>query len=222
MSGQLKNSVSLIRRSHVLLTILGIVAFSGAATEAYDRLSTAHLLTNFTFPTFAGWKPVVWLGIFSITGRFLNIGIFEVVRRRLDTNSHRAVARTLTVSTALLVLSYLGFALAGNLAFVVIAGFGVRLFRNINNPLQTAWINQHVDSRVRATVISISSQADAIGQIAGGPIVGYVGVLASVRAALVLGSCILSPALLLYAQTLRREDPITVIVEEAALPEPVP
>ncbi len=221
MRGQFAGSVSLVRRSHVLLTILGIMAFGGAATEAYDRLSTDHFLTNFTFPTFHDWKPVVWLGIFGIIGRFLSIGIFEVVRRRVDTNSHRAVARMLTLSTALLVLSYLAFALAGTLAFAVVASFGVRLCRNINNPLQTAWINQHVDSRVRATVISISSQSDAIGQIAGGPVVGYVGVLASVRAALVVGGCILSPALLLYARTLRRDDPIQVTVE-AAIPEVVP
>jgi len=98
----------------------------------------------------------------------------------------------------------------------------VRMFRNINNPLQTAWINQHVDSGVRATVISISSQSDAVGQIAGGPVVGYVGVLASVRAALVVGGCILTPALVLYARTLRRADPLTIALEEAALPEPVP
>lgn len=218
MRGQFAGGVSLVRRSHVLLTILGIMAFGGAATEAYDRLSADHFLTNFTFPTFHDWKPVVWLGIFGIVGRFVSIGIFEVVRRRVDTNSHRAVARALTFSTALLVLSYLGFALVGTLAFAVVASFGVRLCRNINSPLQTAWINQHVDSRVRATVISISSQSDAIGQIAGGPVVGYVGLLASVRTALVVGSGILSPALLLYAQTLRREDPIAVVAEEAALP----
>jgi DHA3 family tetracycline resistance protein-like MFS transporter len=218
MGGQLRSGVSLIRRSHVLLTILGIVAFTGAASEAYDRLSTDHFLTDFTFPTFHDWKPVVWLGIFSIVGQLGNIGVFEIIRRRLDTNSHRAVARALTVSTALLITCYLGFALVGNLALAVVASIGVRMCRNINNPLQTAWINQHVDSRVRATVISISSQADAIGQIAGGPVVGYVGVLATVRAALVVGGCILSPALVLYAQTLRRADPITVVVEEAALP----
>lgn len=222
MSNQLRNGVSLVRRSHVLLTILGIMAFGGAATEAYDRLSTDHFLTNFTFPAVAGWKPVVWLGIFSIAGQLWNIGIFEVVRRHLDTNSHRAVARALTISTALLVGCYLGFALAGNLALAVIASIGVRTFRNINNPLQTAWINQHVDSRVRATVISISSQADAMGQIVGGPVVGYVGVLASVRAALVVGSGILAPALALYAQTLRRADPLTITVEETALPELAP
>jgi len=217
MGGQLKSSVSLVRRSHVLLTIFGIMAFSGAASESYDRLSTDHFLTNFAFPTFDGWKPVVWLGIVSIIGRLVNIGAFEVVRRRLDTNSHRAVARALTVSTALLVVCYLGFALAGNLALAAIASTGVWMFRRINNPLQTAWINQHVDSGVRATVISISNQADAIGQIAGGPVVGYVGVLASVRAALVVGGGILTPALLLYAQTLRRADPLIIAVEESAL-----
>lgn len=222
MGGQLKNGVSLVRRSHVLLTILGIMAFSGAATESYDRLSTDHFLTNFAFPAFAGWRPVVWLGLISIVGRLVNIGAFEIVRRRLDTNSHRAVARALTVSTALLVVCYLGFALAGNLALAVIASTGVWMFRRINNPLQTAWINQHVDSGVRATVISISSQSDAVGQIAGGPVVGYVGVLASVRAALVVGGCILTPALVLYARTLRRADPLTIALEEAALPEPVP
>jgi len=218
MGGQLKSGVSLVRRSHVLLTILGIMAFSGAATESYDRLSTDHFLTNFAFPTFAGWKPVVWLGIFSIVGRLVNIGAFEIIRRRLDTNSHRAVARALTISTALLVVCYLGFALAGNLALVAIASTGVWMFRRINNPLQTAWINQHVDSGVRATVLSISSQADAVGQIAGGPVIGYVGLLASVRAALVVGGGILTPALLLYAQTLRRADPLTIAVEESALP----
>lgn len=218
MGGQLKSSVALVRRSHVLLTIFGIMAFSGAASESYDRLSTDHFLTNFAFPTFDGWKPVVWLGIVSIIGRLVNIGTFEVVRRRLDTNSHRAVARALTISTALLVVCYLGFALAGNLALAAIASTGVWMFRRINNPLQTAWINQHVDSGVRATVISISNQADAIGQIAGGPVVGYVGVLASVRTALVVGGSILTPALLLYAQTLRRADPLIIAVEESALP----
>jgi DHA3 family tetracycline resistance protein-like MFS transporter len=220
--GQLKGGTALVRRSHVLLTILAITAIAGAATESYDRLSTAHFLTDFTFPTFAGWKPVVWLGIFSIAGQLLNIGVFEIVHRRVDTNSHRAVARTLTLTTALLVFCYLAFALAGSLWFVVLASFGVLICRNVNHPLQTAWVNQHVDARVRATIISMTSQADAIGQIAGGPVVGAVGVLASVRAALVVGGGILSPALLLYARTLRHAAPIPVAVEECALPETAP
>jgi len=41
-------------------------------------------------------------------------------------------------------------------------------------PLYTAWANQIIDSGVRATVLSFSSQVDAVGQIMGGPGVGWV------------------------------------------------
>jgi DHA3 family tetracycline resistance protein-like MFS transporter len=51
-------------------------------------------------------------------------------------------------------------------------------------------------------VISMRSQADALGQIAGGPIVGAVGNV-SLRAALAVSSVLLTPALWLYARTLR-------------------
>jgi hypothetical protein len=42
------------------------------------------------------------------------------------------------------------------------------------DPLYTAWISQRIDSSVRATVLSLSSQVDAFGQIMGGPGVGWV------------------------------------------------
>jgi DHA3 family tetracycline resistance protein-like MFS transporter len=216
MGDTLRAGGGLIRRSPVLLTILAIFAIAGAATESFDRLSTDHFLGNFTFPSLWDLKPVVWLGIFGIVGRLVNIGATEIVRRRVNTASHHAVARTLTVTTAFLVVSYLGFAVAGNLALAVIASTMVMMFRRINDPLETAWINQHVESRVRATVISITGQADAIGQTIGGPVVGYIGLLAGVRTALFVGGCILSPALVLYARTLRHDDAIAVADKEAA------
>jgi MFS family permease len=60
------------------------------------------------------------------------------------------------------------------------------------------------DSSVRATVLSISEQADAIGQWTGGPAIGAVGGLVSLRAALLVGGAALSPAVALYARALRR------------------
>jgi len=207
--------LTLVRRSPVLLTILGIVAISGAATEAFDRLSTDHFLKDFAFPTVGNLQPVVWLGGVSIVGRLVSIGVTEIVRRRQDTQSHRAVARTLTITTALLVCCYLAFALARTFPLAALASIGVGVFRRI--PLQTVWLNQHVEARVRATVFSISGQSDAIGQIAGGPVFGAVG-LASIRAALVLGGVVLSPALFLYARTLREPEtnPATLVQEAAA------
>jgi len=206
--------LSLIRRSPVLLTILGIVAITGAATEAFDRLSTDHFIKDFAFPTIGHFQPVVWLGTVSIAGRLLAVGVTEIVRRRQDMGSHRAVARTLTVATALLVGCYLAFALVRVFPLAVIANIGVWLFRRVTDPLQTAWLNQHVEARVRATVFSISGQSDAIGQIAGGPVFGAVG-LSSLRAALVLGGVVLSPALLLYARTLREPERAAPLVREA-------
>ena len=201
---------ALVRRSPALLTMLAIFAIAGAATESYDRLSTAHFLANFAFPTRWGLQPVAWLGIFAVVGRLLSIGVLQIVVRRVNPQSHRAVARALTLATALLALCYLGFALAGTLALAAIASIGVRMCRTVSSPLQAAWINQHVASRVRATVLSITSQADAIGQTIGGPVIGYVGLIASLRAALALAAVILSPTLALYARTLRHDTTLAV------------
>lgn len=53
---------------------------------------------------------------------------------------------------------------------------------------------------MRATVLSMVSQADSMGQIAGGPVVGLVGNF-SIRLALAMSAVILTPALLLYRRT---------------------
>ena len=77
--------------------------------------------------------------------------------------------------------------------------------RNIAAPLHTAWLNRSIDRpQVRATIFSVSGQADAIGQIAGGPAVGAVG-NASIRAALLSSALLLSPVLPLYAIAIRRD-----------------
>jgi MFS transporter, DHA3 family, tetracycline resistance protein len=79
-----------------------------------------------------------------------------------------------------------------------------KVYRSVNEPLYTTWLTQNSDAKVRATVISMRGQVDAIGQIAGGPPVGYVGTMFSLRAALVTSSLMLSPVLLLFAYAARK------------------
>jgi DHA3 family tetracycline resistance protein-like MFS transporter len=65
-------------------------------------------------------------------------------------------------------------------------------------------VNQQItDSSVRATVNSISGQADAVGQAAGGPVLGLVGNRFGTGGALGLGALLLTPALALYARAIR-------------------
>jgi DHA3 family tetracycline resistance protein-like MFS transporter len=133
-----------------------------------------------------------------------------------DTSSHRSTARLLLAASASLVASLMVFALSGNLLLTLTANWSVGVIRAVINPVFEAWVNQKLDSSVRATVISMSAQVDAIGQIAGGPVLGAVGSLVSVRAAIAAAALVLSPVLLLYNRTLRQQgDSPAMIAEES-------
>ncbi|HEX9131268.1 MAG TPA: MFS transporter [Ktedonobacteraceae bacterium] len=199
-----RSSLRVVRGRPVLLTILLIALLYGLYSEGFDRLWTAHFLTNFTFPALGQFKPVVWFGIFSVVGTLLTLGATEVVRRWIDIALQRVLIRALFVLSALGIVSLLVFALAGNFFLAVAAVLLFRVFRTVNEPIYTAWLTQNIESKVRATVISMRGQVDAFGQIAGGPPVGYIGTAFSIRAALVAASAILSPVLLLYAYAARK------------------
>ena len=71
------------------------------------------------------------------------------------------------------------------------------LMRSLREPVLTAWMNAHVEERMRATVFSTSGQLDALGQIIGGPIVGIAAQQGSVSWGLACTALLLLPALLL-------------------------
>jgi MFS transporter, DHA3 family, tetracycline resistance protein len=202
MGHTLRSGVGLVRVRPILLTILGIGLFYGLYSEGLDRLGTPHLLQNFVLPTIGNFQPVVWIGMIDLVLGLLGIVATQLVIKRLDTTNHLAVARASFLFSALLVASLLGFALAGSFVVAVVASLAIGILRTLIGPIQATWINQHVDSNVRATVISMSGQVDAFGQIAGGPIVGVIGNI-SIRAALVASGLILSPVLFLYARATR-------------------
>jgi DHA3 family tetracycline resistance protein-like MFS transporter len=101
------------------------------------------------------------------------------------------------------VISLFSFALANTLLVAVIAIWMISIARHAIDPLYTAWVNQRLESRVRATVLSMSAQVDAIGQVTGGPVVGMIGSQLSVQAALFASALTLSPVLLLYPRAIR-------------------
>ena len=56
---------------------------------------------------------------------------------------------------------------------------------------------------MRATVFSIAGQADAIGQAGGGPVLGLIGNVWGIRAALGASALVIAPALALYGRAMR-------------------
>jgi DHA3 family tetracycline resistance protein-like MFS transporter len=199
-----KEGVSVVRQRPAMMNILLIGLFYGLYSEGFDRLWTKNLLDNFTLPLSDVLQPVVWFGILRGVGVVLTAGASEIAQRRVRTDSFTSVARTLMGLTVALILALLVFAQTRWLVLAMLAYWVIYVARNLVNPLYTAWVNQRLESGVRATVISMSSQVDAIGQIAGGPVVGWIGSAFSVQAAITVSGLLLTPILPLYRRAIRQ------------------
>ncbi len=194
----LREGLGLVRAKPVLLAFMGAAIFVGLYSEGFDRLTEAHFLTNFTFPSSLTLDVVTWFGVIRAGRILLAVAATEMARRRVRLQEDHALVRALQMSYGLVVLGILIFAQTHVFWIALFSTWLVHSMRALAEPLKTAWINQHIESRVRATVLSTASQMDALGQVAGGPIVGFVGTLQSIRAALTTSALMLLPALPLY------------------------
>jgi DHA3 family tetracycline resistance protein-like MFS transporter len=219
MGHTFKGGLRLVRGKPALMNILTIGLILGLYSEGFDRLWTPHLLNDIALPAIGALEPVVWFGLIRGIGMVLGIGVTEVVRRRIDTSKHGPVARAVLILISGMVVGLLAFALTGNFVIAVIAFWGFSSLRRTLGPLYTAWVNQHTESSVRATVISMSSQIDALGQILGGPIVGAIGLALGIPAALTICAVILATALPLLIRTIRIDQREQALVNEVIVDE---
>jgi DHA3 family tetracycline resistance protein-like MFS transporter len=144
----------------------------------------------------------------------LSILVAELLIRRWRLAENRRVGPLLLANSAGLIVAMVAFGLAPNFGIALLAMWIIVVLRSIQYPIAATWLNQHLPSRVRATVLSMVGQADALGQIAGGPIVGVVG-LRSLRAALLFSGLILTPALALYSRGVKLEKATATIPVES-------
>lgn len=205
MWGTLRTGASAMRGSPLLIGLAAVVFFLGASSEGWDRLAEPHLLSSFALP-FGNLPPVVWLGSIHVAGTLLTLGVVEALRRRLERVTRRPEQTAAWLLGVVLLMAALGaaYALAQPFWLAVAAFILFGLLRSLLHPLYDAWIVQQVDPRVRATMLSMVNQMDALGQVAGGPVVGAVG-LRSLRLALALSAALLTPAAALFARARGKE-----------------
>ena len=213
MAHTLRESVRLVRLRPMLMLFMGITLVSGLYSEGFDRLWRAHLMDDLTLPALGGLNPVVWFGIISGASMLLTALATEIARRRLNQQNQQAVARALIVLHAAMVAALLTFALAGNFWLALAALLVINVMRSTGEPILTTWMNQHIDSNVRATMLSSFGQINAIGQIVGGPGVGAIGDRFGLSAALSVSSVMLAPIVWLIARASRRAEAAEVAIE---------
>ncbi len=200
----LRAGIADVRAHHVLLLILGAAVLHGASTEGFDRLSDLLLLQDIGLPPLGPLDPLVWFGILNAVGLVLGLGMITFVKRRVHLEGHGRVAKLLAGIDSALVVAVVAFAATKSLVAALIFVWIADGLRSVREPIFTAWLNQGLDPRSRATVNSMAGQSDAIGQTMGGPILGTIARGISVPVAVAVSGLLRLPTLALYARAVRR------------------
>lgn len=196
-----------VRGKSSLMTYALIALLVGLYSEGWDRLSDAHLLDNFVFPDIASLSmgTVEWFNLIRFVGLILGLLATQYVRKKLDTSDNRKVITILIWIQSGMVIAMTTFALTNNFVTAIILMIIFDRLRSLTFPLSNTWINQHIDSKVRATVLSMTGQVDAFGQMAGGPFIGAIGRLRDLRTAIVTAALVLAPTVPLYGKLKKME-----------------
>jgi len=190
-----KQGVDTVRAKPRLMNIVFIGLFYGIYSEGFDRLWVKHLLDTFELPIIFGNNQVAFFSVLRVAATVLTMLAVRFVEKHVDSTSPLAIGRAVLIVTGLIAASLLGFALSPLLILSLGLYLVISALRNVQIPLQTVWINQKLDPKVRATVHSMFGQVDAIGQVVGGPIVAVIAAVGSAVASLVTSGLLLSPAL---------------------------
>jgi hypothetical protein len=190
-----------VRAQPAILLLVGATLVAGASSEAFDRLWEAHFIRDVGLPAFGALDPVVWFGLFGVLVSLVGVVASTVLLPRIERAGSASLARWLLWLTAVLVGASAGFALAHGIAVALATLLVAQAMRSLVSPIASIWLNKQItDSSVRATVISIVGQADAVGEAAGGPALGGLGNAFGIRAALLAGAAVLTPAIALYGR----------------------
>ncbi len=191
----LRASLDVLRAMPVLRSVVLIGLVIGSSVGGFDAMYAPHIVGNFTLPLF---EPAVWFGILLGAVTFLTIPVLGLLQRLMQSQPNFPVTKILALFAIATVL--------GNLIFIWMPVFYIAAFafcfsqtlRTATKPLFMIWVNRHAPSKVRATVISMYWQSNAIGQIVGAPLLGAIGTLMSLRIALSAASLALLPVVAIY------------------------
>ncbi|MGY2895923.1 MFS transporter [Deinococcus sp. UYEF24] len=195
VSSTFRHGLSEVRRSRVLTLLMLTGLLFGASGEVLERLKEFLLVRGVGLPV--GLTPVLLFAGLALAAHLIGYGLTGVLLRRLHIGQTGQVINLLRLIIILSVGLMVVFAVSSNFwlaaAALVVYGVGTSLY----GPLYTIWLNQGLSSRSRATVNSIASQADALGQVTVGPLFGLLGNVLGVRWALGLAALVRLPMVLL-------------------------
>ena len=203
MGQTLRAGIDVVRELSTIRIVLMVSLIVAASGEAFGRLTPFHLLDDIGLPP--RFDDATWFGVLQAGSFILAAVVTSLVRRSPTLHTSRRIVQILFALTAVTAVSTLVFALASVFWLALIAAWLTRCVRVATWPLLTAWANRGLPPSTRATVLSTLGQAESFGEIAGGPLFGFIATVRTVGVALMGAAAVLLPAFPFYALALRRD-----------------
>lgn len=188
MMTTIKFGMSQIRGNTILVSIAMVTLLWGLASEGFDRLYGAHFITDYDL---SESDSVYWFGTFYAIAFLLNIVVLKFVEKHVEGR----YANVLLLTNAVLVSTMIVFAWTGQFWLAVAMYWVTSALRNVNYPLISIITNERLQSKGRATTLSMFGQLDAFGQIAGGPLVGLLALYTSLAGGITTSALLILPVL---------------------------
>lgn len=188
MIATIKTGMKQIRGHTVLVSIALVTLFWGLASEGFDRLYGAHFIEDYDL---SESESIYWFGTFYAIAFLLNIVVLSFVEKQVDGR----YAEVLLITNTILIGTMIVFAWTGHFWFAVTMYWVTSALRNVNYPLMSIITNERLQSKGRATTLSMFGQLDAFGQIAGGPLVGLLALYTSVAGGITTSALLILPVL---------------------------
>lgn len=199
------NGLRVIRKGKVLSLFLGIALAWGLASEGYDRLWTSHLLNNFNSEQASFFNDVTLVGVLEFVSMLASVFLIEYLIQKAEKNP--AYMRVILFTVNFLNIGMIAlFALSRNVYMLAILHVFIFITRSANQPTLNSNINKDIPQEVRATAISVYSQMDNIGQIAGGLIVALIAGKYNVSIGILVTIVFLLPALFFILKLIRLKE----------------
>ncbi|QWU18526.1 MFS transporter [Paenibacillus sophorae] len=195
---------AVVRRSPLLITMVFVTLFGGAASEGYDRLWQVHLINGIGFPDLP-LSMAAWFGLIGAAETLLGLLAVHFTERRIDMGGERKLSAVMLLLTAVRIACIAVLALSPSFGLALFSVLVIGMVSSVAEPVYASWLNRNLESRTRATVLSMVSQSDALGQTAGGPVVGWIGSRFSIRASLLAASILLLPLLVVFGRGTRKQ-----------------
>ena len=201
---QLVAGLRIARTRRVVRVFLLVSVLAGLASEVFDRLWQVRVLDTFAMPAIFGGDEAVAFTVFALVGTLVSLTASLASGRGLprhvvDSQPGRPVA----IAAAAQVAAVVGVALLGNL-WLALACVWVRgAAMAFSGPIEAAWLARNLDSATRATVLSMNSQANAIGQVVGGPPLGALATRTSIPVAMLVAAVVQAPSVLAFLRIRR-------------------